>query len=186
LLISKCQTTLSHLPSNLEHDIISIMTIQILATGGTFEKEYNEITGKLFFTDTHLTEMLKMGRSRIDVDIKKLMLKDSFNLSDKDRKLIVQSCINSTSDRILITHGTDTMVQTATEIAKKVKNKTIILTGAMIPYKFGGSDGLFNLGSSLAFLQALPKGVYISMNGQYFQWNNVIKNTELGRFEELN
>jgi L-asparaginase len=129
--------------------------------------------------------MLKLGRSRLDVDIKTLMMIDSLDMSDEDREIIAQNCLKTKADKILITHGTDTMVETARVIAKKVTDKTIVITGAMIPYKFGSSDGLFNLGSSLAFVQTLPAGVYISMNGKYFHYDNVRKNKKVGEFEEI-
>ena len=161
------------------------MAIRIFITGGTFDKEYNELNGKLYFKDTHLHEMLKLGRCRVEVDIRTLMMIDSLEMTDEDRALIVQQCIKSDEDRIVITHGTDTMVETATVLAKVSINKTIVITGAMIPYKFGSSDGLFNLGSALAFVQTLPHGVYIAMNGKYFNWNNVRKNRATAQFEEL-
>ena len=161
------------------------MAIRIFITGGTFDKEYNELNGQLFFKDTHLHEMLKLGRCRVDVDIRTLMMIDSLEMKDDDRDLIVQQCIKSEENRIVITHGTDTMVETATILAKSVSNKTIVITGAMIPYKFGSSDGLFNLGSALAFVQTLPHGVYIAMNGKYFNWDNVRKNRQTAQFEEL-
>ena len=129
------------------------MDIAIFVTGGTFDKEYNELTGELFFKDTHLPEMLRLARSRVGANIRTLMMIDSLNMTEHDRELIAQSCIKATEGRILITHGTDTMVETAHAIAKLVKGKTVVLTGAMIPYKFGSSDGLFNLGSALAFVQ---------------------------------
>ena len=161
------------------------MAIRIFITGGTFDKEYNELNGTLFFKDTHLHEMLKLGRCRVDVDIRTLMMIDSLEMKEDDRELIVQQCIKSDEDRIVITHGTDTMVKTATLLANAAIPKTIIITGAMIPYKFGSSDGLFNLGSALAFVQTLPNGVYIAMNGKYFNWDNVVKNKQTGQFEEL-
>jgi L-asparaginase len=161
------------------------MTIKIFVTGGTFDKEYNEIEGKLFFRDTHLPEMLKLGHSKVDVDIRTLMMIDSVNMKDTDRAIIVQNCRNAEEDRIVITHGTDTMVETARLLGAAIKEKTIVLTGAMIPYRFGSSDGLFNLGSALAFVQTLPHGVYIAMNGLYFNYDNVVKNKKLGEFEEL-
>ena len=154
-------------------------------TGGTFDKEYNELDGSLFFKDTHLLEMLNLGRSRVPVDIRTLMMIDSLDMSDTDRETIAQNCMKTTEEKILITHGTDTMVETARVLAQKVKGKTIILVGAMIPYKFGSSDGLFNLGSALAFVQTLPTGVYIAMNGRYFKWDNVRKNKKMGEFEEI-
>ena len=161
------------------------MKIKIFLTGGTFDKEYNELDGSLFFKDSHLPEMLTLGRSRLDIDIRTLMMIDSLDMKDVDRDMIAQNCLNSDASKILITHGTDTMVETARVIAQHVKDKTIVLTGAMVPYKFGSSDGLFNLGSSLAFVQTLSAGVYISMNGKYFTWDNAKKNKEIGEFEEI-
>lgn len=162
------------------------MKIKIFVTGGTFDKEYNEITGELFFKKTHLPEMLELGRCKVSLEIETLMMIDSLHMTDDDRQIILKKCKNSIEEKILITHGTDTMIETAKLIANEVKNKTIVLTGAMIPYKFGSSDGLFNLGSAIAFVQALPKGVYIAMNGKSFHSNNVRKNKSLGEFEEIN
>ena len=160
------------------------MTIKIFITGGTFDKEYDEITGKLFFKDTHLPEMLKLARCKLKVNITALMMVDSLNMTDSDRIIILENCKKAKESKILITHGTDKMVETAKALANSIQDKTIVLTGAMIPYKFGSSDGLFNLGSSLAFVQILPPGIYISMNGKYFHWNNVKKNKQTGEFEE--
>ena len=161
------------------------MSIRVFITGGTFDKEYNELDGTLFFQDTHLPEMLKLGRCNVDVDIRTLMMIDSLEMGEDERELIVYQCNRADEDKIVITHGTDTMTETAAVLAKKVKNKTVVLTGAMIPYKFGSSDGLFNLGSALAFVQTLPRGIYIVMNGKYFNWDNVRKNKQTGQFEEL-
>ena len=161
------------------------MGIRIFVTGGTFDKEYNEITGELFFQDTHLAEMLKLGRSRQAVAIRTLMMIDSLEMTGTDRELIARHCREADEDRIIITHGTDTMAATAEMLSAVVQNKTIVLTGAMIPYKFGSSDGLFNLGSALAFVQTLPRGVYVAMNGRYFAAGNVRKNKQSGEFEEL-
>jgi L-asparaginase len=161
------------------------MAIRIFVTGGTFDKEYNELNGKLYFKDTHLPEMLVLGRSRVDVDIRTLMMIDSLDMTEDDRLLIVQHCQKASEDCLVITHGTDTMTDTARVLAKNITGKTIVLTGAMIPYKFGSSDGLFNLGSALAFVQTLPPGVYVAMNGRYFNWDNVRKNKKTGEFEEI-
>jgi len=161
------------------------MTIKIIITGGTFDKEYNELTGELFFNKTHVLEMLKLGRSRLDVKIITLMMRDSLHMADSDIKVILEECQNSKEDKILITHGTDKMVKTSKVLGKNNKNKTIVLTGAIIPYAFGSSDGMFNLGSALAFVQTLPCGVYISMNGKYFCCDNVRKNKQSGNFEEI-
>ncbi len=161
------------------------MSIRIFVTGGTFDKEYNELTGQLYFKDTHLTEMLILGRSRLDVEVRTLMMVDSLDMTEMDRELIVDHCMKCETDKIIITHGTDTMSVTAEILAEKVKDKTIVITGAMIPYKFGSSDGLFNLGSALAFVQALPAGVYVAMNGKIFKAGNVRKNRQTGEFEEI-
>ena|ERR1051325_8375376 len=161
------------------------MSIRILVTGGTFDKEYNERTGQLYFKDTHVAEMLRLGRCRVDVTILTVMMTDSLDMTDVERSVIVQNCRQSPEDRIVVTHGTDTMVQTAGAIASAVTNKTVVLTGAIIPYAFGSSDGLFNLGSALSFVQVLPHGVYIAMNGRYFRWDRVRKNRERGEFQEL-
>jgi L-asparaginase len=160
------------------------MAIRILATGGTFDKEYNERNGQLYFKDTHVAEMLRLGRSRVDVTIRTVMMIDSLEMTDADRALIVQNCLESDEDRIVVTHGTDTMTETAAAIARAVSGKTVVLTGAMVPYAFGSSDGLFNLGSALSFAQALPAGVYLAMNGKCFSWDRVRKNRERGEFEE--
>src|SRR6266481_7322858 len=161
------------------------MAIRILVTGGTFDKEYNEHTGQLFFKDTHIVDMLRLGRSRVEVTIRTVMMIDSLEMTDADRALIVQNCLQSQEDRIVITHGTDTMTETAAAVARTVSGKTVVLTGAMVPYAFGSSDGLFNLGSALSFVQVLSPGVYVAMNGQHFPWNAVRKNTATGEFEEI-
>jgi len=160
------------------------VAIRIFVTGGTFDKEYNELSGELFFKDSHIMEMLSLGRSRVPVDVRTLMMVDSLNMSEEDRDLVVRSCRNAEEERIVVTHGTDTMEVTARAIGEAIKDKTIVLTGAMIPYMFGSSDGLFNLGSALAFAQSLPHGVYIAMNGRCFSWERVHKNRKLGVFEE--
>jgi L-asparaginase len=161
------------------------MAIRIFITGGTFDKEYNELNGQLFFKDTHLSDLLEMGRNRIEVEIRTLMMIDSLEMTDEDRALIVHQCINCDENQIVITHGTDTMAETAQVLLREVKNKTIVLTGAMIPIKFGSSDGLFNLGSAIAFVQTLSPGVYVAMNGRCFNADNVRKNKQTGVFEEL-
>jgi len=159
--------------------------IRILVTGGTFDKQYNEHSGQLAFKDSHLAEMLRLGRCRVEVNIRTIMMVDSLDMTDVDRQLIVQNCRQAPEERIVITHGTDTMTDTAAAIAREVNNKTIVLTGAMVPYAFGSSDGLFNLGSALSFAQVLPHGVYIAMNGKSFSWNRCQKNRERGEFEEV-
>lgn len=161
--------------------------IRILVTGGTFDKKYDELTGRLFFRDTHVQEMLRLGRCRLDVSIETVMMVDSLELDDAGRRTIVERAHQSLETAIVVTHGTDTMVQTARSLAEAaLDTKTIVLTGAMVPYAFGSSDGLFNLGSALSFVQVLPPGVYIAMNGQQFPWNAVRKNTATGFFEQVN
>lgn len=160
--------------------------IQIFVTGGTFDKEYNLLNGELYFKDTHLREMMEVGRSNIPFDIKTLMMVDSLDMTIDDHEIIAHNCMRSKFDDIVITHGTDRMVATASYLAKQktLKEKTIVLFGAMIPYAFGSSsDGFFNLGSAIAFAQVLKPGVYIAMNGCYFNWNEVRKNTKTGFFE---
>ena len=158
-------------------------SIKILVTGGTFDKEYNELNGSLFFKETHLQEMLELGRSNLDLSVETLMMKDSLDFTEVDRAAIAKACNHATEDKIVITHGTDTMTITAEYLLAACPGKTIVLTGAMVPYKFGSSDGLFNLGSALAFVQVLGIGVYIAMNGQYFEAGKVVKNTAEGKFE---
>lgn len=159
--------------------------IRIITTGGTFDKEYNEIKGELFFRRTHLREMLRLGRCSVPVKITCLMMVDSLFMKDEHRKKILAECAKCEEKHIVVTHGTDTMVETAEVLGQAVLDKTIVLTGAMVPYKFGSSDGLFNLGSAVAFAQSLPRGVYIAMNGKFFQWDNVRKNRNKGEFETL-
>jgi L-asparaginase len=160
------------------------MRIRVLVTGGTFDKEYDELTGRLLFLETHVPEMLRRGRARLDLDIETVMMIDSLEMTDPERARIVQRCRDSSEHAIIVTHGTDTMVETAATLAQAgLEGKTIVLTGAMVPYAFGSSDGLFNLGSALSFVQVLPPGVYIAMNGQHFRWNQCRKNRETGVFE---
>jgi len=157
--------------------------IQILVTGGTFDKEYNELTGELFFQQTHMADMLRLGRCHLDVDVETLMMIDSLEMTDTHRQTILERCDRTAAARIVITHGTDTMEQTAAVLGGSITAKTIVLTGAMVPYTFGSSDGLFNLGTALAFVQTLGPGVYVAMNGRCFRWDSVRKNRELGVFE---
>ena len=164
--------------------------IRIFVTGGTFDKQYNELTGTLAFKETHLPEMLRLGRCRVDVSVRTLMMIDSLEMSGADRALIVDQCRRAAESHIVITHGTDTMVDTARALAtarpalaEAAGGKTIVLTGAMVPYAFGSSDGLFNLGSALSFVQVLPPGVYLAMNGRCFGWDRVRKNRDTGTFE---
>ncbi len=160
--------------------------IQVFVTGGTFDKDYNYLTGELYFNDTHIKEMFERGRSEVDIDVKTLMMMDSLEMREEDLAIIVYNCSKSPANKILLTHGTDRMVETARLLAEsEIEGKTIVLTGAMIPYAFGmSSDGFFNLGSALAFVQVLPPGVYVVMNGRYFDWNKVKKNKQTGTFVE--
>lgn len=161
------------------------MSIRILVTGGTFDKEYDELTGRLFFRETHLHEMLRLGRCRVRVVVETVMMVDSLEMTDADRARIASICRQAREDRIVVTHGTDTMVETAAVLARERTDKTIVLTGAMIPWAFGSSDGLFNLGSALSFAQTLPPGVYVAMAGRCFDWDNVRKDRTAGTFETL-
>ena len=162
------------------------MQIRILVTGGTFDKEYDELTGQLYFRDTHLQEMLRRGRARLELAIETVMMIDSLEMDDAGRAAIVARCREAAEQAIVVTHGTDTMVDTArTLAAADLAGRTIVLTGAMVPYAFGSSDGLFNLGSALSFVQVLPPGVYIAMNGRHFPWNAVRKNRQTGVFEAI-
>ena len=162
--------------------------IKIFITGGTFDKSYDHINGKLFFEKTHLPEMIKRSKCNLEIQVKTILMKDSLDLSNEDVSKIVNTCKKEKSNNIIITHGTDTMTNTARLIAEqKLSNKTIILTGAMIPYAFGSSsDGFFNLGCALSFVQTLKPGVYITMQGEYFEWNKVKKNSKKGVFERIN
>ena len=158
--------------------------VLILVTGGTFDKEYDELHGRLFFKDTHLPEMLRLARCRVDVRVRTLMMKDSLDMSEADRQAVVEACRGSAEERIVVTHGTDTMADTARALVAAALPRTVVLAGAMIPYAFGSSDGLFNLGSALSFAQVLPAGVYVAMNGRCFAGDRVRKNRESGVFEE--
>jgi L-asparaginase len=159
--------------------------IRILVTGGTFDKEYNELNGTLFFQHTHVPEMLRLGRCLLEVEAEPLLMIDSLEMTDEHRRRIAERSAAAPETRIVITHGTDTMVETARHLGRTVQGKTIVLTGAMVPYKFGSSDGLFNLGAALALVQTLPAGVYVAMNGRWFCWDRVRKNRDKGVFESV-
>jgi len=161
------------------------LVIRVFVTGGTFDKEYDEIRGRLSFGDTHLPEMLERGRCGLTLELRTLMMVDSLEMTEADREMIAENCRRVPETRIVITHGTDTLVETARVLAERVTDRTVVLTGAMIPYAFGSSDGLFNLGSALSFVQVLPPGIYVAMNGRCFPWHGVKKNRRTGRFEEL-
>ncbi len=175
---------------NARRDSIQMQSepIRILVTGGTFDKEYNELTGELYFQRTHVPDMLKLGRCDLEIEIETLMMIDSLQMTPADRERILERCVAAPERRIVITHGTDTMAQTAAVLGEQrpgrgIEDKTIVLTGAMVPYTFGSSDGMFNLGTALAFVQTLAPGVYVAMNGRYFLWDSVTKNRALGVFE---
>jgi L-asparaginase len=157
--------------------------LRILVTGGTFDKEYNELDGSLFFRRTHVPEMLRLGRCALPAAVETLMMVDSLRMTSSDREKILAAVLRCRETRVVVTHGTDTMVETARVLGPRVKGKTVVLTGAMVPYKFGSSDGLFNLGSALSYAQALPPGVFVAMNGRVFPWDRVRKNRAAGRFE---
>ncbi len=168
--------------------ILACEPVRILVTGGTFDKRYDELRGALSFGETHLPEMLRLGRSRVDVAIETVMMIDSLDMTPSDRARIVARCRDAAERRLVITHGTDTMVDTARALATAdppLETRTIVLTGAMVPYAFGSSDGLFNLGSALSFVQVLAPGVYVAMNGRCFGWDRVRKNRENGVFEAI-
>lgn len=159
--------------------------IKILVTGGTMDKMYDHIKGELTFNSSNVNHMLQQARATLEIEPEVLMLKDSLFMNDSDRKAILEKCVASNEKRILITHGTDTMAETAKVLGENINDKTIVLTGAMVPYSFGNSDALFNIGCALTAVQTLPNGVYIIMNGKIFSWNNVTKNKTAGEFEEL-
>ncbi|MEE9373737.1 MAG: asparaginase domain-containing protein [Saprospiraceae bacterium] len=159
--------------------------IRILATGGTFDKEYDEINGELFFKDSHIYEILEFARCKAAIELRTLMMIDSLEMTENERSIIAYNCENSDEDQIIITHGTDTMTDTAIYLKNRKINKTIVLTGALIPYQFGSSDGLFNLGNALGFVQVLSKGVYVVMNGMCFEADKVAKNKKTGIFTPI-
>lgn len=172
-------------PDACEHALMHTAALRILVTGGTFDKDYHELEGRLFFRETHVEEMLRLGRSKVQTTVETLMLIDSLDMDDEDRALILTACRQAPENHIVITHGTDTMELTARAIGAANLGKTIVLTGAMVPYTFGSSDGLFNLGSALAFAQSLPTGTYVAMNGRCLPWDRVRKNRRTGFFEEF-
>ena len=163
------------------------LPILIVVTGGTFDKEYDELRGTLDFHSTHVPQMLELGRCRLAVEVRTVRLMDSLDMTGEDRAAIARECAAGEFERVVVTHGTDTMVETAGVVARELSasGRTVVFTGAMIPFAFGSSDGLFNLGSALSFVQALAPGVYIAMNGRCFAWDDCRKNRELGVFEPL-
>ncbi len=159
------------------------MQIKLFLTGGTIDKRYNELSGDMDYDKTHVNEMLSQARSRLDIEIEELMLLDSLDITETQRQQILRSCDDAEQDKIIITHGTDTIVETAQLLGENIKDKTIVLFGSMIPFVFGGSDALFNFGTALAAVQTLDKGVYVTMNGKIFDWDKVVKNRQLGEFQ---
>ncbi|MEN3275620.1 MAG: L-asparaginase [Massilia sp.] len=161
------------------------MTLRIIATGGTFDKHYNELTGVLGFAESHLPDVIKRTRMTIPVELQVLPLLDSLDMQDADRQRVLEACQAASENAIVIVHGTDTMPQTAAVLGAAALGKTVVLTGAMIPYEIANSDALFNLGFACGVAQTLPAGVYVAMNGQVFAWNNVTKNRAAGVFQPL-
>lgn len=161
------------------------MSLRIIATGGTFDKHYNELTGTLGFADSHLPQVLARTRMTIAVELELLPLLDSLDMQDVDRERVLTSCRAAAEKAIVIVHGTDTMKDTAAVLGSASLDKTIVLTGAMIPYAIANSDALFNLGCATAAAQILAPGVYVVMNGQVFTWDNVTKNRGAGVFQAL-
>ncbi len=156
--------------------------IKLIVTGGTLDKRYNELTGELFFPETHVSTMLMQARCKLDIELDIVMLKDSLDMNTADRELISKACLSSNKQQIIITHGTDTMVESAAYLAAQINNKTLVLVGAMVPYTISHSDALFNLGCAVTAVQLLPSGVYITMNGKVFAWDTVSKDKQIGEF----
>ncbi|HEU4851806.1 MAG TPA: asparaginase domain-containing protein [Telluria sp.] len=161
------------------------MTLRIVATGGTFDKHYNELTGVLGFSESHLPAVIARTRMTVPVELDVLPLLDSLDMQDEDRARVLATCQRAQEKSIVIIHGTDTMRETAAVLGAANLGKTIVLTGAMIPYEIANSDALFNLGVAVGVAQVLPAGVYVAMNGQVFPWDNVQKNRSAGVFQTL-
>jgi L-asparaginase len=159
--------------------------IRIIITGGTFDKAYDAIRGELTFKESHLPEILKLTRVTVPVEIEQNQLIDSLNMQDVNRRAVLEACQCAAEARVIVTHGTDTMAETACLLGPAGLDKTIVLTGAMVPYQVQGSDALFNLGTAFSAVQLLPQGVYIVMNGRVFAWNHVRKDRLRGIFEEV-
>jgi L-asparaginase len=161
------------------------MSLRIIATGGTFDKHYNELNGTLGFAHSHLPEVIARSRMTVPVALEVLPLLDSLDMQDADRERVLTSCLASAESAIVIVHGTDTMKETAAVLGAAALGKTVVLSGAMIPYAIANSDAMFNLGFASAAAQILPAGVYVAMNGQVFAWDNVTKNRSAGVFQPL-
>jgi L-asparaginase len=160
-----------------------IVTLRIIVTGGTFDKHYDEIKGSLTFKDTHLPEILKFVRCSVPIEVELNQLIDSLDMHTANRLSVLESCRKAPEEHVVITHGTDTMVETAEVLGRAGLAKTIVLTGAMVPFIFNNSDAVFNLGCAITAVQLVPPGVYLAMNGRLFRWDNVRKNRDLGIFE---
>jgi L-asparaginase len=156
--------------------------VKIIVTGGTFDKEYDELDGSLSFRRTHVPEMLRLGRCLLGARVRTLMMMDSLDMRPAHRGRILEACRRAKERRLVVTHGTDSLAETAALLGRGLSGKTVVLTGAMVPYKFGSSDGLFNLGSALSFVQVLPPGVYVAMNGKCFSWQGLRKDRRRGVF----
>jgi len=161
------------------------MSLRIVATGGTFDKHYNELNGVLGFGASHLPAVIQRTRMTVPVALDVLPLLDSLDMQDADRQRVLAACQAAPEPAIVIIHGTDTMRETAAVLGAAALGKTIVLTGAMIPYEIANSDALFNLGVAVGVAQTLPAGVYVAMNGQVFAWDNVQKNRAAGVFQTL-
>ena len=162
------------------------MTLRLIATGGTFDKCYDPIAGRLdFATRTCLHDMLPMLRLHEAVTIDQAMLIDSLDMKAAHRQQILELCRLAPESRIVIIHGTDTMVETARVLGHAaLPDKTIVLTGAMVPWRVADSDALFNLGHAIGCVQQLPPGVHIAMNGRALGWRHAHKDRAAGRFVE--
>lgn len=158
-------------------------TVRVIITGGTFDKEYDPLRGELTFTNTHLPEILRTVRCRVPVELEINQLIDSLHMAETHRRSVVDSCTRAVESMIVITHGTDTMTNTAARLIDAALPKTIVFTGAMVPYSISGSDAVFNLGAAIAAVQLLPRGVYVAMHGMVFDARQVKKDREAGYFE---
>lgn len=158
--------------------------IKLIITGGTIDKRYNELNGELYFPETHLPAMLQQSRCKLEIELQLLMLKDSLDMNEADREKLRQACSATDAKQVIITHGTDTMVESARYLAKTITDKTIVIVGAMVPYMIAQSDALFNLGCAVTAVQLLPTGIYITMNGKVFEWDKVIKDRQAGEFKD--
>ncbi len=161
------------------------MPLRILATGGTFDKRYDPVTGELGFGESHLPSIVERARLTDDVSLQLVMLIDSLDMHDEHRQRILDACRAAPESKLVVVHGTDTMVETAAVLAAAALPKTIVLTGAMVPFSVDDSDASFNLGAAVAFARTLEHGVWIAMNGVARPSSDVRKNRAAGIFESL-